>query len=180
MAIRTLKSFLRADVVGLACVAACGGPAAGQTIGTPDLIIVAAPGNHVASQPSVLGRAFEPAGRCSARPPDQGGTAREVLGRDLRAILVHSYDEATFGGLAGLTVYIRRILVAHPEGGSHQSHPYWSEGYPVVMAGSLEYRDGRRSRIELGNGYLHFEDSRGCQWWGRYLGGDRKSWVVHH
>ena len=54
----------------------------------------------------------------------------------------------------------------------------WAEGKSVEILASVEFKSGQRTRIEFANGYAHFEDESGCEWWARYLGPDRSRWIV--
>ena len=151
--------------------------AAAQSSGSAHIAIVDAPGTGVATAlRRDLGRPFEPPRPCEIRQP--GGTVREVLGPSVRAILVHNYDRPAWRNMTVVGDYIRRVLDARPEAGDLQPNVYWAEGSRAEVVGSSEFSSGRLSRIEFANGYAHVEDAAGCQWWGRYLGGDRDAWVV--
>ena len=123
-----------------------------------------------------LSRPFQTAGPCASRRA--GTTALQLLRPDVRTVAIQWYDTQAWSELPRAAAYVRRILDAVPEGGALQEHIYWSEDRPVEIAGVLIFSEGPPRQIALGNGYLHFEDQSGCQWWGRYLGPNRDSWVV--
>jgi hypothetical protein len=124
-----------------------------------------------------VGRPFEPATRCSG-VRSQGATIAAILGPETKALIVDRYDKARWPDLALVKDYLGRILDATPEGGSPSAQVLWAEGVAVEISVSIEFRDRRRRRMEFGNGYAHFEDEPGCEWWARYLGGDRSKWTV--
>ena len=105
-------------------------------------------------------------------------TIREILGADVEAIRVHHYDKPTWPNMTVVTEYLHRIVDAHPEGDEMEDGCYWAEGRSVEIMGSVVFTNGQTSRIEFANGYAHVEDGSGCQWWARYLGGDRSKWIV--
>jgi hypothetical protein len=157
-------------------VAAFPNLAAAQKSSADRLAIVDATRKEVAAELTRdLGRPFEPQRRCEVR--QKGATVREVLGGNAKAILVHRYDRPAWRNMTNVGDYIRRVLDARPEG-DLQPNVYWAEGARAEVAGAIEFITGQMGRIEFSNGYVHVEDSAGCQWWGRYLGGDRSGWVV--
>jgi hypothetical protein len=123
-----------------------------------------------------LGRPFKPEVQCTSRR--KGSTALDVLRPGLTAVVIHRYDRQAWPEIAQAEDYLRRILRAVPEGDGPQEHIYWSEGSLVQIEGTLIFANGPERRMAVGNGYIHFEDQSGCQWWGRFLGPDRKKWVV--
>jgi hypothetical protein len=167
--------------LALIFVAASLNPAAAQPRGSGDIPIVDASRTAAATKLiRDLGRPFEPPRPCEVRQPR--ATVREVLGASVKAIRVHHYDKPAWRNITVVGDYIRRVLDARPEGGSEggglQPSVYWAEASRAEVVGSIEFSSGRLSRIELASGYVHVEDGAGCQWWGRYLGGDRRAWVV--
>lgn len=148
-----------------------------QIAGTDQIAIIDAPREYPSSELSRdLGRSFESTTSCVVTRP--GATIHEILGPNARAILVHHYKKPAWPDMAVVTEYLHRILAGLPEGGGLSNHVHWAELKLVEISGSIEFRDGRRSRIEFANGYAHVEDESGCQWWGRYLGEDRSRWIV--
>ena len=124
--------------------------------------------------PRDLGRPFN---SCSSAQP--GRTILEVIGHDAKKILVHHYESAAWRDIGVVRDYIRRVFSAVPETGALMRSAVWSEMVRAEIISSIEFTNGQRRRLELANGYAHFEDFSGCEWWARYLGGDRTKWVVH-
>jgi hypothetical protein len=124
-----------------------------------------------------VGRPFEPTARCSG-VRSQGATIAAILGPETKAFLVSQYDKAQWPDLDIVKDYLGRVLVAMPEGGTPSPHVIWAERVAVEISIAIEFRDGQRRRMEFGDGYAHFEDEAGCEWWARYLGGDRSKWTV--
>jgi hypothetical protein len=113
-----------------------------------------------------LGRSFGPA-LCVSR---QGGKMiLEALIPEARRILIHRFDS---GRLAW------RLLSAEPEGGMLSAGVYWAELRPTEIFASVEFSNRQHRPLQLANGYAHFQDAGGCEWWARYLGPDRSKWVV--
>ena len=100
-----------------------------------------------------------------------------ALGPDARRLLVHHYEPA-WHDIGIVRNYIRRLLDAVPETQQVIDHIHWAEGPPVEIIAFVEFQNGKRRPMEIGNGYAHFEDLGGCEWWARYLGGERSKWVV--
>jgi hypothetical protein len=121
-----------------------------------------------------LGRPFK-ATSCSATKPGQ--TILEALGQDAIRIRIHRYDNE-WRDERVVKDYLQRVLNAVPEGGMLFSGVYWSEGRQPEIIASAEFSHGERRKMEFANGYAHVEDQRGCEWWGRYFGGDQSKWVV--
>jgi hypothetical protein len=160
-------------VVGIAPV--CREPSGASQ--TDQIAIIDVSGESVAPERRRdLGQPFDRSRPCSERRPAR--TIREILGADAKAILVHRYDKPAWASMTVVTEYIYRMLVGRPEGGELQAGVYWAEGRAVEIVGSVEFRSGQKSRIEFANGYAHVQDDSGCEWWGRYLGGDRSHWIV--
>ena len=130
-----------------------------------------------ARPPGRLDSPFVPAVPCPVRPPS-GATVFDVLGRDVRSLVLAFYDRQTWGDAKSAGDYINRIFSAVPEGGAPQPTVYWAESPPILISGTLAFVTGPPRRVLIGKGYIHFEDDSGCQWWGRYLGGDKSKWVV--
>ena len=107
-------------------------------------------------------------------PPQALG---EVVGSDVRRIVVHQYD-AAWTDLSLVADYIRRLWAAAPEGGAWLSFQEFSEAVSSEIDASIESADGRRRPLEFANGYAHAMDAAGCEWWARFLGPDRGRWVV--
>jgi hypothetical protein len=143
---------------------------------TDQIAIIDVSGESAASGRRDLGQPFDRSRPCPERRPAR--TIREILGADAKAILVHRYDKPAWPSMTVVTDYINRVLAGRPEGGELQAGVYWAEGRAVEIMGSVEFRSGQKSRIEFANGYAHVEDDSGCEWWGRYLGGDRSQWIV--
>jgi len=120
---------------------------------------------------------FEPAVPCPVGRP-VGATVFDVLGRDVRSLVLAFYDRQTWGDAKSAGDYINRIFSAVPEGGAPQPTVYWAESPPILISGTLAFGTGPPRRVLIGKGYIHFEDDSGCQWWGRYLGPDKSKWVV--
>jgi hypothetical protein len=153
------------------------GLVASQGIGPNRIAIVDEPRESAPAELSrSIGRSFEPAAPCAVRRA--GATIAEIIGPDVSALIVHHYDKPAWPDIEVVTDYVRRILVALPEGGSVSSGVYWAEGGRVEISAVIEFKNGQRRSMEFANGYAHFEDASGCQWWARYLGGDRSKWVV--
>jgi hypothetical protein len=152
--------------------------AAGESPAGPredDIAIVSDP------QPSLsekidLGRRFGTA-PCVSRQPRQ--TIREVLFPDAQRMLIHQFDSRNWRDLEAVRNYVRRLLRTEPEGGILSPGVYWAELRPAEILASVEFSDGQRRPLQLANGYAHFQDRSGCEWWVRYLGPDRSKWVVH-
>lgn len=123
-----------------------------------------------------IGRPFDPSRRCSEKR--SVGKIGELLGADAKAIHVQRYDKTAWSNIDVVTTYIRRIIAAEPETGELSPFSNWAEWTPVEIEGTVEFRSGRTSRIEFANGYAHVADASGCEWWARYLGGDRSKWIV--
>src|SRR5688572_19005716 len=98
---------------------------------------------------------------CVSRKP--GRTMIDVLRPDARRILVHGFDSA-WRELDGVKRYLRRLLIAVPEGGKLSPSEYWSEFRPVEILASIEFSEGQRRPLHLANGYAHFQDASGCEW----------------
>ena len=160
-------------VVGIAPV--CREPSRASQ--TDQIVIIDVSGESAAPERRRdLGQPFDRSRPCSERRPAR--TIREILGADAKAILVHRYDKPAWPSMTVVTEYIYRMLAGRPEGGELKAGVYWAEGRAVEIVGSVEFSSGQKSRIEFANGYAHVEDDSGCEWWGRYLGGDRSQWIV--
>ena len=163
--------------VGLVAVIAPVGPEASRTRQSKQIAVIDVSGESVASERRRdIGRSFDGSQPCSERSP--ATTIRGILGADVEAIRVHHYDKPTWPNITVVTEYLQRIMDAHPEGDELQGMCYWAEGRLVEIVGSVAFTNGRTSRIEFANGYAHVEDGSGCQWWARYLGGNRSKWIV--
>ena len=122
-----------------------------------------------------LGRRFGPA-LCVSR---QGGkTILEALIPEARRILIHRFDSGDWRDFEFVKGYIRRLLSAEPEGGMLSAGVYWAELRPTEIFASVEFSNRQHRPLQLANGYAHFQDAGGCEWWARYLGPDRSKWVV--
>jgi hypothetical protein len=122
-----------------------------------------------------LGRRFGTA-PCVSR--QSGKTMLEVLRPAAKRILVHQFDSRGWRDLETVKGYIRRLLSAEPEGGMPSAGVYWAESRPAEILASVEFANGQRRPLQLANGYAHFQDMSGCEWWARYLGPDRGKRVV--
>jgi hypothetical protein len=163
--------------LGLVAVIAPMGPEPPRTGQSKQIAIIDVSGESSASEPRRdIGRSFDQSSACSNRRP--ASTIREILGANVEAIAVHHYDKPTWPNMMVVTEYLHRVMDAHPEGGGLQSEVYWAEGRFAEIVASVEFTNGRKSRLEFANGYTHVEDGSGCQWWGRYLGPDRSKWIV--
>ena len=141
-----------------------------------DIEIVSAPKTYSAEElRRTLGRPFETT-PC-ASPGKAARTISEALGPDARRLLVHHYEPA-WHDIGIVRNYIRRLLDAVPETQQVIDHIHWAEGPTVEIIAFVEFQNGKRRPMEIGNGYAHFEDLGGCEWWARYLGGERSKWVV--
>lgn len=132
-----------------------------------------------------VSQSFQSPRNCSGRKPrrifEPDGTAttiHELLGDDVKAILVHYYQQPAWQNMAVVTDYIDRIVDAKSGTEFLMSAPNWAEARTVEILAEVEFANGQRRRIEFANGIAHIEDVSGCQWWGRYLGGDRAKWIV--
>jgi len=145
-----------------------------QSVGEEVIEIVNDPQPFVfGASPRDLGRPFN-----SCSPAQPARTILEVIGHDAKRVLVHHYESAAWRDIGVVRDYIRRVLSAVPETGALTRNVVWSETARVEISTSIEFTNGQRRRLELANGYAHFEDLSGCEWWARYLGGDRTKWVV--
>ena len=121
-------------------------------------------------------------GRRFGEIPCPVGESRKTLGEALRSeakkILIHQFDERTWGDLDTVRDYLGRLLNAEPEGGILSPAVYWAEARAAEIFASVEFANGHRRPLQLANGYAHVQDASGCEWWGRYLGPDRSKWVV--
>ncbi len=115
-----------------------------------------------------LGRSFGTAPGCLRQSRK---TILEVLLPDATRILIHQYDNRDWRDLETVKGYIRRLLSAAPEGGMLSAAVYWAEFRPAEILASVEFSNGQRRPLELANGYAHFQDVSGCEWWARYLAG---------
>jgi hypothetical protein len=122
-----------------------------------------------------LGRRFGTAPCVSKQP---GKTILEVLLPDAKRILIHRFDSGEWGNLEAVKGYIKRLLSAEPEGGMLSASVHWAELRPLEILASVEFANGQRQPLQVANGYAHFQDGSGCEWWARYLGPDRSRWVV--
>ena len=127
----------------------------------------------VASDRIDVGRRFETASCETTRP---GRTILEAI-PDARKILVHQFD-GEWPSFEVVKAYIQRLLVAVPEGGKLVPTVYWAEMRWAEIFGAIEFPQGQRRPFRAANGYAHLQDATGCEWWGRYLGPDRSTWVV--
>jgi hypothetical protein len=119
---------------------------------------------------------FEPYARCSDSDAHlQQSTISQVLGPNVKGITIVWFRQELWRDET-VQLYLDRILNGSSEG--IFAHPAWSELPVREILASIEFQDGRRRRLELSNGYAHFEDESGCQWWARYLGPDRSKWIV--
>ena len=125
------------------------------------------------ASPRDLGRPFN-----SCSPGQPARTILEVIGHDAKKVLVHHYESAAWRDIGVVRDYIRRVFSAVPETGILMRSAVWSEMVRAEIISSIEFTNGQWRRLELANGYAHFEDFSGCEWWARYLGGDRTKWVV--
>ena len=120
-------------------------------------------------------------GRQFGTPPcvsrKSGRTMIDVVRPDARRILVHRFD-GDWRELDAVVRYLRRLLIAVPEGGKLSPSANWAEVRPVEILASIEFADGQRRPLHLANGYAHFQDAAGCEWWARYLGPDKRRWVI--
>ena len=172
-----INSYRIALLCALVVEAGSASLGASQKGSTDRIAVIDAPRRYAEAELSrSLGREFEAPRTCSERGP--GTTVLEILGPDAKVIRIHHYDKKVWRNIAVVREFIRRVLIGRPEGGTPQSSVYWAEFMPVEVSGSVEFRSGQKRRIEFANGYAHFEDEAGCQWWARYLGGDRSTWVV--
>jgi hypothetical protein len=121
-----------------------------------------------------LGRRFGTA-PCVAKEP--GRTILELL-PDAKRIVIHQFDSGEWGDLESVKGYLRRLLIAEPEGGRLSARVHWAEMRPMEILASIEFANGQRRPFQVANGYAHFQDGSGCEWWARYLGPDRSKWVV--
>jgi len=122
-----------------------------------------------------VGRYFRDT-RCASRRP-AANSIRELLGPDLKRVLVHYYAPA-WRDFVAVSNYIGRLLDATPENGKLYQDGLWSEVRSAEIIASLEFQNGLRTKILLANGYAHFVDASGCEWWARYFGPDKTKWVV--
>ena len=122
-----------------------------------------------------LGRHFGTAPCVSKQP---GKTILAVLLPEAKQIVIHQFDSGEWGDLEGVKSYIRRLLTAEPEGGRLSARVHWAEMRPMEILASIEFANGQRRPLQVANGYAHFQDGSGCEWWARYLGPDRSKWVV--
>jgi hypothetical protein len=122
-----------------------------------------------------LGRHFGTAPCVSKQP---GKTILSALLPEAKRIVIHQFDRGEWGDLEGVKGYIRRLLIAEPEGGRLSASVHWAEVRPMEILASIEYANGQRRPLQVANGYAHFQDGSGCEWWARYLGPDRSKWVV--
>jgi hypothetical protein len=140
-----------------------------------DEIAVVADPRASPSEKIDLGRRFGKAS-CGERRP--GGTMLEVLLPDAQRILVHRFDSRVWPDLDAVKSYVRRVLRAEPEGGSLSPGVYWAESRAAGILASVEFSSGQRRPLQLANGYAHFQDGAGCEWWARYLGPDQSKRTV--
>jgi len=146
---------------------------------TAQIAILDEPRQYATSEPwRDLGRPFDASSVCSENRSKTAATIAEALGPNVRAIAVHSYLKPGWPDLSVVADYVHRILAGLPEAGHLARSVIWSEVVFPEIVGSVEFANGPSSRIEFGNGYAHVEDESGCQWWARYLGGDRSKWIV--
>jgi hypothetical protein len=163
--------------LGLVAVIAPTGTEPSRTSQNKQVAIIDVSGESSASEPRRdIGRSFDQSGPCSQRRP--ASTIREILGANVETIAVHHYDKPTWPNMLVVMEYLHRVMDAQPEGGELQAQVYWAEGRLPEIFASVEFTNGRKSRIEFANGYAHIEDGSGCQWWGRYLGPDCSKWIV--
>jgi hypothetical protein len=127
----------------------------------------------VASDRIDVGRRFEAASCETTRP---GRTILEAI-PDAEKILVHQFD-GEWPSFEVVKAYIRRRLSAVPEGGKLVPTVYWAEMRSAEIFGAIEFPQGKRRSFRAANGYAHLQDAAGCEWWGRYLGPDRSTWIV--
>jgi hypothetical protein len=120
-----------------------------------------------------VGRRFGP-GSCETTRPGQ--TILQAI-PDAQTILVHQFD-GEWPSFDVVKAYIRRLLSAVPEGGQLVPTVYWAEMRSAEIFGTIEFPRGPRRPFRAANGYAHLQDATGCEWWGRYLGPDRSTWVV--
>jgi hypothetical protein len=114
--------------------------------------------------------------RCTTRKATVK-TIHDILVPDLVAVRIHYYASA-WHDFVPVRDYIQRLFDATPEGDKVSANIYWSEDSVAEIIASLEFKNGQRTKILLGNGYAHFVDASGCEWWARYLGGDKSKWIV--
>jgi hypothetical protein len=122
-----------------------------------------------------LGRRFGDTA-CPSPPPRR--TILEASSPDARRILIHHFDGRDWPDVEAVKVYVRRLLQAEPEGGRLSPGVYWAEMRPAEVLASVEFADGHRRPLHIANGYAHAQDGAGCEWWARYLGPDRRTWIV--
>jgi hypothetical protein len=108
---------------------------------------------------------------CSAPKP---ATIASGLGAELMPIVVDWYRKDDWRTFDTVKDYLERILVAPPE--VLDRIPWWANAPEVEIAASAEFKGGNKARMEFGNGYAHFQDRSGCEWWSRYLGAS--NWVI--
>jgi hypothetical protein len=122
-----------------------------------------------------VGKAFAST-RCTSRKATVK-TIHEILVPNLVGVRIHYYA-AAWRDFVPVRDYVRRLFDATPEGDKVSPSIYWSEDSAAEIIASLEFKNGQRTKILIGNGYAHFVDASGCEWWARYLGGDKSKWVV--
>jgi hypothetical protein len=122
-----------------------------------------------------LGHRFE---KSSCDERRAAGTMLHALLPDARRILVHRFDSRIWPDLDAVKSYVRRVLRAEPEGGSLSPGVYWAKLRVAEILASVEFSSGQRRPLQLANGYAHFQDGAGCDWWTRYLGPDRSKRIV--
>jgi hypothetical protein len=172
-----IKNYNILLLIALVLAAEGHGLSALQIGGADQFPIIDAPRKYGVSELSRdIGRTFEAPTPCLVR--SSGATILQILGPNARAIHVHHYKKPAWPDMSVVREYLHRILGGLPEGGGTSSGVYWAEGRRVEILASVEFRSGQRTRMAFANGYAHFEDESGCEWWARYLGPDRSRWIV--
>jgi len=115
----------------------------------------------------------EPPRPCRAAA--RGGTLSARLGPNLTGVIVGQFTKQ-WSSMAVVRDYLVRILVATPE--DVAPIPPWSNPVSTEIIASATFRTGPPTPLQFGNGYVHFEDQAGCEWFARYLGPDPSKWVV--
>jgi len=124
----------------------------------------------------MLGRAFTGTATSSTRPAARYSTVRDALGAPVVRIAIHHYP-AAWGDFAVVAEYLTRLLDAAAEG-QLQPGPYWAEGKTTEVFGTIEFRGSVTRPLEAAKGYVCFQDVRGGNWCGRYLGPNRERWIM--
>ena len=81
-----------------------------------------------------LGRRF---GEIPCPSRESRKTMGEALRSDAKRILIHQFDERTWGDLETVRGYLGRLLNAEPEGGMLSPAVYWAEARPAEIFASV-------------------------------------------